>query len=124
MGSSMSVQRVFEKFVTEIVQLLQKEDPLLVERKKTLPKVEIDLERELEPGLGPGLGIQMEGDKIRLPPILEELIEPLLVKTAFDWVFLPYLLHLPELAQQFSFLTPWFFLKKTGNKLKKNYNRI
>ena len=114
MGSQKIFQKIFEKFISEIVQLLQKEDPVLVVRSKTVPKIERDLKRKLDPLLGMNLGVHIENNKIVIPKIPEELIEPFLAKTAFDWLFQPYLSLLPEPAHQISFIIPWFVLK-TGN---------
>jgi len=114
MGLQKLFQMYFEKFLSEIVQLSQKEDPVLVVRSKTIPKIELNLEQELDPFLGMKLGVQIENNKIIIPKIPEELIEPLLAKTAFDWLFQPYLSKLPEPTHQFSFLIPWLVLK-TGS---------
>jgi len=112
-GSWMSLQGHFEISVKEIMRLLGKEDPRIVKRSTKLPKIKVNLEKELDLSK-PDLGVQLGPDRIFLPKVPEEIVDPLLTKVAFDWLFLPYLQNLPEPAHQFSFLTPWFFLKKSG----------
>ena len=58
--------------------------------------------------------MQVKVDQIRISNVPEEFSEPVLVKIAFDWLFLDYFQKLPEPSHQLSFLTPWFLLKKPG----------
>ncbi|MFQ6126816.1 MAG: hypothetical protein ACE5R6_19740 [Candidatus Heimdallarchaeota archaeon] len=106
----MLIQRRFETSVKKIVHLLKKKDPRIIERRTNLPKIEINLEKELDT-LRPHLGVLIEKDKIVIPRVSEDLLEPLLAKIAWDWVILPYMQKLPDLAYQFSFLIPVFVLK-------------
>lgn len=107
----MSVQIAFENFITDLVRLLQTEDPRAVHRSKILPALEIDPKKEINLSSGPDLGVQISDDRIILPRIPEEILDPFLGKIAFDWLFHAYLQNLPEPAHQFSFLMPWFLLK-------------
>ena len=106
----MLIQRRFETSVKKIVRLLKKKDPWIDERHTKLPKIEVNLEKELDTS-EPHLGVLIEKDKIVIPRILEDLLDPFLAKIAWDWVFLPYLQKLPDPAYQFSFLIPVFVLK-------------
>ena len=58
----------------------------------------------------PSLGVRMENAQIVIPRVSDALVEPLLAKLAFDWLFFPYLQHLPDPAWQVSFLAPVYFL--------------
>ncbi|MFQ5818487.1 MAG: hypothetical protein ACE5I5_00635 [Candidatus Heimdallarchaeota archaeon] len=106
------LQGRFEASVKKIARILRREDPRITERSTKLPIIKVNLERELDLSR-PDLGVQLGLDRILLPNVPEALVAPFLVKVAFDWLFLPYLQKLPKPAHLFSFLTPWFFLKKS-----------
>ncbi|MFX0197511.1 MAG: hypothetical protein ACFFCW_15415 [Candidatus Hodarchaeota archaeon] len=108
----MSLQGCFETYIKKIVRLLEGEDPRIVERSTKIPKIEVNLEQELDLS-GTNLGVHLGTEKILIPKVPEVILEPLLVKVAFDWLFHPYLMASPKHVHQFSFLMPWFLLKKS-----------
>ncbi len=115
----MEIQRSFETCVNKIMELLKSADPdpWLIERSKKPPKIEIEQGSEIDPSDNIFLGIKIEDHRILIPRVSDEIMEPFLYKTAFDWVLLPHLQILPDPARQFSFLLPWFFLKKSNMNL-------
>ena len=62
----------------------------------------------------PRLVVRIEKAWIVIPRVSDIIVEPLLAKLTFDWLFFLYLLHLPDPAWQVSFLAPWFLSKKPG----------
>ena len=109
----MLVQSVFEVLLKQVAHELGTEDPNIVDRSYTPPNVIMDERAPLD-RTTPNLGVRMENTRIVIPKVSNALVEPLLAKLALDWIFFPYMQHLPDPAWQVTFLAPWFLLKKAG----------
>ena len=112
----MRVQSAFEVLLKQVAHELGTEDPNIVDRCNTPPNVTVDERAPLD-RTTPDLGVRMENTRIVIPKVSDALVDPLIAKLALDWLFSPYLRHLPDPAHQISFLTPWFLLKKAGKWL-------